>query len=86
MSLRDKTVHVRILTRLDRLQTGNLGDARRVGIVWELRFHFGPGYRIYFGLDRGTIVILLCGGEKSSQETDIQRAQEYWKDYLRRRI
>jgi len=85
LALKDKTVRARILARLDRLLLGNFGDTRRIGTgVWELRFHFGPGYRVYFGLDGEKIVILLCGGDKSSQTTDIQRAHEYWKDYLRR--
>ena len=49
------------------------------------RLLFGPGYRVYFGRDGEAIVVLLCGGDKSSQTADIQRAQEYWKDYLRRK-
>lgn len=86
LSLKDRTVRARILARLDRLLCGNFGDTRRVGReVWELRFHFGPGYRVYFGLDEKTIVILLCGGDKSSQAADIQLAQEYWGNYLRRK-
>lgn len=86
LALKDKTVRARILARLDRLLSGNFGDTRRVGQdVWELRFHFGPGRRVYFGLDRERVVILLCGGDKSSQAADIRRAEEYWKDYLRRK-
>ena len=86
LSLKDKSVRARILARLDRLILGNFGDTRRVGTgVWELRFHFGPGYRVYFGLDGDKIVILLCGGDKSGQWRDIQHAQECWTDYLRRK-
>ena len=85
LSLKDKTVRARILARLDRLLSGNFGDTKRVGTVWELRFHFGAGYRVYLGWDGERIVILLCGGDKSSQAADIQRAEEYWKDYLRRK-
>lgn len=86
LSLRDKTARARILARLDRLFLGNFGDTRQVGAgVWELRFHFGPGYRVYLGLAAERIVILLCGGDKSSQTADIRRAQECWKDYLRRK-
>jgi putative addiction module killer protein len=86
LSLNDRNVLARILTRLDRLQLGHFGDAKKISAgVWELRFFFGPGYRIYFGLDGRSIVILLCGGDKSSQAGDIRRAQEYWQDYLRRK-
>lgn len=86
LGLSDKTVRGRILARLDRLRLGHFGDAKRVGAdVWELRFHFGPGYRVYFGLDGSIMVILLCGGDKSSQLADIRRADEYWQDYLRRK-
>ena len=84
--MKDKTVQARILTRLERLLSGNFGDTKLVGTgIWELRFHFGPGYRVYFGLDGITLVILLCGGDKSSQDRDIRHAQEHWKDYLNRR-
>ena len=50
--------------------------------VFELRLVFGPGYRVYFGEDGDTIVVLLCGGDKSSQVQDIKRAKAYWKEYL----
>ena len=83
-TLKDKTVRARILNRLDRLFLGNFGDVKQIGsVIWELRYHFGPGYRVYYGLDGASIVILLCGGDKSSQTSDIQSAIEYWKDYLR---
>ena len=49
--------------------------------VFELRFHFGTGYRIYFGEVDNTIVLLLCAGDKSSQATDIERAKDYWLQY-----
>lgn len=76
----------RIKARLDRLVTGNFGDTKLVETgVWELRYHFGPGYRIYFGLDGDVLVILLCGGDKSTQERNIRCAREYWVDYLRRK-
>lgn len=81
-SLRDRTARVRIKSRLDRVELGNLGDYRSVGEgVFELRINYGPGYRIYFGQIKLTIVLLLCGGDKSTQEQDIRKAQEYWREY-----
>ena len=74
----------RIQKRLHRLEDGNFGDCRSVGTgVFELRFHFGAGYRIYFGEVENTIVLLLCGGDKSSQTRDIERAKDYWSQYKR---
>jgi len=87
LSLPDKKTQSRIAARLDRLVAGNFGDIKLVGTgVWELRFHFGPGYRVYFGLDRDVLVILLSGGDKSTQDSDVRRARDYWTDYLRRKI
>jgi putative addiction module killer protein len=84
--LKDVRARTRIKARLDRVLAGNFGDTKLVGTgIWELRFHFGPGYRIYFGLDGDVLVILLCGGDKASQDTDIERARKYWIDYLRRK-
>ena len=61
---------------------GYYGDYKSVGDgVFELRFFFGPGYRIYFAEEDDTIVILLCGGDKSTQAKDIEKAKEYLKDY-----
>jgi putative addiction module killer protein len=83
-SLRDRRARVRIKLRLDRIEQGNLGDYRSVGEgVYELRINYGPGYRVYFGQVGSTIVLLLCGGDKSTQEQDIRKAQEYWEDYER---
>jgi putative addiction module killer protein len=81
-SLRDRKAKYRIDLRLNRLQLGNLGDCRSVGQgVYELRIDSGPGYRVYFGQIDKTIVLLLCGGDKSSQEQDIRQAIEYWIYY-----
>ncbi|GAB4191276.1 MAG: hypothetical protein Fur006_34200 [Coleofasciculaceae cyanobacterium] len=81
-SLRDNRAKAKIKTRLDRVEVGNLGDYRSVGEgVFELRIDYGSGYRIYFGQIGTTIVLLLCGGDKSTQEQDIRKAIEYWEDY-----
>lgn len=79
--LRDIQARARIAKRIDRIALGNLGDAKSVGNgVSELRFDFGPGYRIYYTVRGEVIVILLCGGDKSSQARDIDRAVEMAKD------
>lgn len=81
LGLKDKITRARIRRRLDRLSEGHYGDVSSVGeSVYELRFKFGPGYRIYFGEKEQTIIILLCGGDKSSQINDIKKAKEYWHD------
>ncbi len=72
----------RLLKRLDKIQLGNLGDWNSLGgHVFELREHFGAGYRIYYGIEKQTIILLLCGGDKSSQTKDIKLAKEYWQDF-----
>ena len=81
-SLRDKVFLGRIKKRLQRLRLGNLGDYDTVGDgVIELREHYGAGYRIYCGKKGDQLIILLCGGDKSSQQKDIRKAKEYWNDY-----
>jgi len=81
--LRDSRTKRRILSRLFRVESGNYGDCKSVKDgVFELRLAFGPGYRVYFGEDGDTIVVILCGGDKSSQTQDIEKAKAYWKGYL----
>ena len=76
-------VRARIQARVLRFETGNLGDHKSVGEgVWEARIMFGPGYRIYFGKEGRSIILLLLGGDKSSQAGDIRRARHLWKEYL----
>lgn len=75
--LRDAVAKARILVRLRRMSLGNLGEYRDLGDdVCELKFHFGPGYRVYYTIRNGEIVILLAGGDKSSQSRDIEKAKE----------
>ena len=81
-NLRDPTTRRRILRRLLRLEQGHYGDFKIVGNgISELRLFFGKGYRIYFAEDGNTLVVLLCGGDKSSQRRDIERAYAYWQEY-----
>lgn len=82
-SLRDVQGRQRIGTRLRRLEQGNYGDCQSIGEgISELRMFFGPGYRVYFGEEGDNIVLLLCGGDKSSQTQDIEAAKAYWKEHL----
>jgi len=76
-SLRDHTVRAAIEKRIDRLALGNAGDIAPVGLgISEMRIHMGPGYRVYFVQRGRAVVVLLCGGDKSSQSRDIVRARE----------
>ena len=73
--LKDRQARLRIAERIDRLAHGNPGDTKPVGQgVWELRLTYGPGYRVYYLQDGGNLVLLLCGGDKSTQQADIERA------------
>ena len=81
-SLKSERLRYRIVARLDRVELGNLGDHKLLGDgLFELRFHFGPGYRVYCGEVDDRIVLLLAGGDKGSQSRDIARARRYWADY-----
>lgn len=80
--LRDEAARAKIRVRLDRVRLGLLGDYKSVGQgVCELRIPFGSGFRVYFGQEGSRIVILLLGGDKRTQNKDIQTAIKYWKDY-----
>jgi putative addiction module killer protein len=74
-----------VRVRLRRVGDGNFGDVKPEGEgVSEIRIHTGKGPRIYFGQDGKQVILLLTGGDKSSQQKDIQHAKEYWKDYKQR--
>jgi putative addiction module killer protein len=76
-------VRARIQARVLRFETGNLGDRKSVGGgAWEARLRFGPGYRIHFGRDRGSIILLLNGRVKAFQAKDIRDARRFWMEYL----
>ena len=83
--IRENYTRAKILTRLDRLKLGNFGDCKTLQAgVCELRIHYGPGIRIYYGKIGNKVILLLCGGDKSSQSKDITKAKEYLKDYQSR--
>ena len=83
--MRDKVAQARIRIRLRQVQAGNLGDCEPVGDgVIELRVHVGAGYRVYCGRYGKSVVILLCGGDKRSQSTDIKQAKAIWTEWRRR--
>jgi putative addiction module killer protein len=77
--LRDVRAQARIQVRLDRIELGLLGDAKYFDGIGELRIDYGPGYRVYFVKRGKAIVILLCGGDKSSQQRDIAKARQLAK-------
>lgn len=84
-ALRDKRARAQIEIRLKRVASGNLGDTKPVGEgVSELRIDVGGGYRVYYGRQGQALVILLCGGAKDSQQSDIALAKSYWTDWKRR--
>lgn len=75
--IRDLSHRARIFNRFDRIQAGHFGDHKNLGgELFELRFFFGPGFRVYYTIRDNTIVFLLCGGDKSSQTKDIEKARQ----------
>lgn len=83
--LKDRQGRVRILARIDRLAHGNPGDAKSVGQgVVEMRLTYGPGYRVYYAQHGERVVLLLCGGDKSTQQHDIERAHRLAADWRER--
>ena len=83
--LRDTTARVAVDRRINRMELGNFGDHRfcQDG-VWELRIDVGKGYRVYYAVAGAQVILLLCGGDKRTQDADIDRACEYWADWQRR--
>lgn len=83
--LKDLKARTAIRMRLDRMKLGNFGHCEPVGEgVSEMKVDLGPGYRVYFGMIGRSIVLLLCGGDKKTQNKDIRNALDYFKDHKRR--
>jgi putative addiction module killer protein len=79
-NIHDRDAHARISARLNRLKLGNFGVFKALGDgVIELKIDYGPGYRIYYAMNGKTVVLLLIGGDKSTQKQDIKVAKAYWK-------
>ncbi len=85
-SLRDVRGRAKVRVRLDRARLGNLGDRKQVGNgVWEMRIDYGPGYRVYYGMEGNRLILLLLGGDKGTQQKDIDLATGYWRDHQERK-
>jgi len=86
-ALGDRKARIAIQRRLDRIERdGHFGDRKAIESgVSELRIDLGPGYRVYYGQEGAALVLLLVGGDKSTQGRDMKKAIEYWQDYLKRR-
>jgi putative addiction module killer protein len=84
IGLKDRTTRARLQTRLRKASLGKLGDIKPVGKdVWEMREFFGPGWRMYYIQQSGVIIVMLGGGDKSSQSRDIERAQSMAQEFRR---
>ncbi len=78
----EAVARAKVTRAIARMEQGNLSNVKSVGGgVLEYRIDFGPGYRVYFGRDGDTLVILLTGGTKKRQQRDIDAAHDYWQDY-----
>jgi len=83
--LRDARAKAKIIMQVDKMELGLFGDVEPIGEgLSELRIHYGPGYRVYYGKDGQRVYLLLCGGDKSTQAKDIKQAKAYWQDHKRR--
>lgn len=79
--IRDTTTRARIYQRVYRLEDGRFGDYKTIRDIGELRLDFGPGYRVYFGRVKNVMVVLLIGGDKSTQNADITKAEALWQRF-----
>ena len=79
----DKQIRAIVRNRLERIRLGNFGKVKAIKgskDIWEIILDVGPGYKIYYGTKEKTVILLLVGGEKKSQERDIEKAKRYWLD------
>ena len=84
-NLSDRQARARVAVRVQRMAAGNFGDCKPIADgVWELRIDHGPGYRVYYAQAGKKLILLLIGGDKRKQQTDIETALAYWKDWNRR--
>jgi len=85
--MRDTRARAAIIRRMARVELGNFGDHKpcREG-VWEMRIDVGPGYRAYYARSGKTVILLLCGGDKRTQDSDITRACAYWREWQHRNV
>ena len=80
--LRDRRAIARINARVRNVSIGNMGDTTSVGDgIFEMRIHYGPGYRLYFLREGRNVIVLLCGGDKDSQSQDIERARRLAREW-----
>jgi putative addiction module killer protein len=79
--VRDPEARAAVLRRIERMRHGLMGDFKRFGVITELRIDTGPGYRLYIGQKGRVLVVLLLGGDKSTQSKDFDLARRYWNDY-----
>lgn len=80
--LKDKIAKAKILTRIERMKEGNYGDVEPIGDGYsELKIHQGKGYRVYFATRKNEIILLLCGGDKATQQADIKKAKQIAKQW-----
>ena len=85
-SLRDARARARVIMQVDRMELSLFGDSEPVGDgLSEVKIHYGPGYRVYYGKEGPDAYVLLCGGDKSTQSKDIKRAKTYWQEHKRRK-
>jgi putative addiction module killer protein len=85
-ALPDRQAKARIVVRVNRMAGGNLGDVKPVGDgVWEARIDYGPGYRLYYAQAGRRLILLLIGGDKRTEQSDIAKAHGYWKNWQMQR-
>lgn len=83
LRVQDTKIRYRIRNKIDRIEEyGIFGDYKRINqLIYELKFHFGAGYRVYFSLINQQEILILCGGDKSTQQRDIEKAKQYLESY-----